>query len=269
VTGPAGATVAPSGFVTFSDNGAIPGQLWLFLLTADPSSASSSYTLYLPGSYFWGNGANQMTAIYSGDGNYLPSTSNAVNVTVAQNDGDFTLTPELAQVNVASGSSATAGVNLVSLNGFAGTVALSCTTSSSSFSCALSPASATLNGTAQSMVTITATKSSATSAGAVSSSISSHGGSGPSGTRLGAGFGAALGLALLLCLPVPGRRWRWPAGMLVLGIFLFSAGCGGVKSIQPPSNPNGTPAGTYNVVIAGTGNGIVHNAKLAVVVTGQ
>ena len=57
--------------------------------------------------------------------------------------------------------------------------------------------------------------------------------------------------------------------MLVLGIFLFSAGCGGVKSIQPPTNPNGTPAGTYNVVIAGTGNGIVHNAKLAVVVTGQ
>jgi hypothetical protein len=260
VTGPAGATVAPTGFITFSDNGTIPGQLWLYTLTPAASGASSSFTLNLPASYFWSNGANQITAVYSGDSNYLSSTSNAVNVTVAQNDGDFTLTPALGQVNVASGSSASAALNLVSLNGFNGTVALTCATSSSSFSCALSPASATLNGSAQSTVTITATLPAATTAQAVRSSRGKD----------WFGAGAAFGLALLLFLPVRGRRWRLPVSLIVLGIFLVSSGCGGsVTSTTQPSNPNGTPAGAYNVVITGTGNGIVHNAKLTVVVTGQ
>jgi hypothetical protein len=263
VIGPAGATVAPTGYVSFSDNGSIPEQLWLYSLTPAASGASSSFTLDLPASYFWANGTNQLTAVYSGDGNYLPSTSNQVNVAVAQNDGDFTLTPELAQVSVASGSSASADVDLVSLNGFSGTVALSCATSSSSFSCAVSPASPTLNGSAQSMVTITATKPASTTA---SAGRSPRGGS----DSFSIEYGATLSLAVLLLLPVPGRKWRLPVSLIVLCIFLFSAGCGGsgVKS-TPPSNPNGTPAGAYNVVITGTGNGIVHDAKLTVVVTGQ
>ena len=263
VTGPAGATVAPTGFITFSDNGAIPGQLWLYALTPAASGPSSSFTLDIPASYLWNNGSNQITAIYSGDANYLPSTSNAVSVTVAQNDGDFTLTPALGQVSVASGSSASASVNLVSLNGFNGTVALSCATSSSSFSCALSPASAMLNGSAQSSVTITAALPGTAAAQAVRTPGSGSG-------WFGAGYGAAFGLELLLVLPVRGRRWRLPVSLIVLGIFLMSAGCGGtVTSSTPPANPNRTPAGTYSVVITGTGNGIVHNAKLAVVVTGQ
>lgn len=265
VSGPPGATVAPSGFISFSDNGATPQQLWLYLLTPAATGASSSFTLDLPASYFWSNGANQMTAVYSGDANYLPSTSNAVNVTVAQNAGDFTLTPGQAQVNVVSGSSASTGVDLVSLNGFNATVALSCATSSSNFSCALSPASATLNGSAQSSVTITATQpgTAAAQAGRTTSS-------GKSGRAFRVGFGVAVSLALLLFLPLRGRRWRLPVSLIVLGIFLMSAGCGGsVTSTTSPSNPNGTPAGAYSVVITGTGNGIVHNARLTVVVTGK
>jgi hypothetical protein len=51
---------------------------------------------------------------------------------------------------------------------------------------------------------------------------------------------------------------------------LLIPGCGGnVKSSQQQSNPGGTPAGNYSVVVAGTGNGIVHSVTVPIVVTAQ
>jgi len=63
------------------------------------------------------------------------------------------------------------------------------------------------------------------------------------------------------------NRKRRLAMLLSLGLFaaLFAlAGCGGSQSGQqppPPANP-----GTYSVVVSATANGIIHNAKVIVVV---
>jgi hypothetical protein len=56
----------------------------------------------------------------------------------------------------------------------------------------------------------------------------------------------------------------------MLMLVLFIPGCGGsVTSSRQQSNPGGTPAGTYSVVLTGTGNGIVHSVALPVVVTAE
>jgi hypothetical protein len=190
-----------------------------------------------------------------------------VTLNVVQSGADFTLTPGQPQVNVASGSSSSAVIELASVNAFDGVVALTCTASSSQFTCGVSPASPTVNGQARSTLTITAMVpgSSATRANRDSGlpgHVSKHG--------FEAAGGAAIAFALLLFSPLPRRRWRLPAGLAMLALVLLIPGCGGsLNTSPPPPNPGDTPAGTYSVVVMGTGNGIVHSATLPVVVTAE
>ena len=265
VTGPAGATVAPTGLLEVFDNG---NYLWQYSLTPSASGAQSTVMLPAVGTgAFWSNGTNQITAIYSGDANYLPSTSAAVTLNVAQSGADFTLSPGQPQVNVASGSSSSAVIELASVNEFDGVVALTCTASSSEFTCGVSPASPTVNGQAQSILSITAVVPGATAAsGNRAAGLPGH----AYKHGLEAAGGTAIAFAVLLLLPLPGRRWRLPAGLAMLAVVLLIPGCGGnVKSSQQQSNPGGTPAGNYSVVVAGTGNGIVHSVTVPIVVTAQ
>jgi hypothetical protein len=265
VSGPAGATVAPTGLLEVFDNG---NELWQYSLTPSASGAQATVTLPSVGTgAFWSNGTNQITAVYSGDANYLPSTSAAVALNAVQSGADFTLAPGQPQVNVASGSSSSAVIELASVNGFDGVVALTCTASSSQFTCGVSPASPAVNGQAQSTLSITATVPGASAArgnrpAGLPGHVYKHG--------FEAAGGAAIAFAALLVLPLPRRHWKLPAGLAMLMLVLLIPGCGGsVKSSRQQSNPGGTPAGTYSVVLTGTGNGIVHSVKLPVVVTAE
>jgi len=78
-----------------------------------------------------------------------------------------------------------------------------------------------------------------------------------------------LAFCVLLVLPVGRRRWMSLfCQSIVLGAFLL-ASCGGGGGGGGGSNPppvNGTPAGTYTVLVTGTANGIVHNTVVSVVV---
>jgi len=60
------------------------------------------------------------------------------------------------------------------------------------------------------------------------------------------------------------KRSRLRALGLFAALALFVS-CGG-SSTTPPPPPPPPPAATYNVVVSGTANGIVHNAKVLVVV---
>jgi hypothetical protein len=255
VNGPAGATVAPTGYVTFFDNGAATEWLWLYQLTSASSGSSASFTLTLPSEYFWANGANQITAVYSGDGTYMPSTSSAATVNVDQGGSDFTLAALSPQTTVASGSVGTVGINLESINNFSGLVALTCTPSSNQFSCIVNPATATLSGTVLATLTITAMLPGTTA------KLSP-----PPGQELGwLGGGSAVAFCLIVVLPMRKRRWISLICLPVLLGAFFLAGCGGGGgSNLPPAN--GTPPGAYTVLVTGTANGIEHNAVINVVV---
>ena len=253
VTGTGSSGVAPTGEVDYYNNGIF---LTYIILTPAKTGATDSASFQVNASWFWNNGPNQITAIYLGDANYQPSTSNVVNIMATQTVGDFTIAPQLPQITVAPGSSGTVGLNLASLSNFNGVVSLTCATSSSNVSCGVNPPAPTLNGTATAMLTINA---SAQAAGLLVPPRSRQSWLGVEG-----GFVFA---AVLLGGFV--NRKRGLSKLLSVGLFaaLFvAAGCGGggSQNVQPPPPPpNGV---AYSVVVSATANGIIHNAKITVIV---
>jgi hypothetical protein len=260
VTGPSGAA-APTGWVSFYDNGApLAARYFKNQLQPTPAGSGATFTYYLPPYNFWSNGANQITAVYSGDSNYLGSTSNAVTVNVAQTGADFLMSPQSPQVSATSGGSASTAINLTSLLGFNGTVALTCEPSSSRFSCSINPESPTLNGATSATLTITAT---------IPGSAANLQ---PSRTpKSGRGVGSGIAFALCLVLVIPFRRRRW-LGLTCLAVILAVFGltsCGGGGINTGGTNPppaNGTPAGAYTMLVTGKSGSVVHTAVINVVV---
>jgi hypothetical protein len=258
VTGSNG--VAPTGYVYYYNNGNY--MTWDFLVPSTTGATSTDVFAVSP-AWFWNSGSNQVVAIYNGDSNYAGSTSNTVSMSVAQTVGDFMIAPAAPQITVAGGSSGSVTLNLTSVNNFNGALNLTCTPSSSEFSCSVSPSSASLSTTASATLTINATVPGATG---MLAPAPKHGG------RFGTQFGAGTALALGIVIVLPLRRRRW-AGISCLPVLLavgLMASCGGGGGSTSPSNPtppaNSTPSGTYTVLVTGTANGIVHNAKVTIVV---
>jgi hypothetical protein len=261
VTGSASA--APTGEVFYYDNGIFIGY---DILLPGTTGTTSTDSFLLDTASFWNSGANQLTAVYLGDSNYAPSTSNVLNVTATQSAiGDFTLAPQSPQISVQPGSSGTLAVNLASVSGFNGSVALTCAPSSNQFTCSIAPGSLTLNGSATATVSVNATLPTAAQALPLSPGPGRHPQRWPA---------AAVAFALSLLFIGRSRQARWLRGTLLslavpfallAGFALF--GCGGSSTkgnTNPP--PGSTPAGTYTIVVTGTANGIVHNAGITVVV---
>jgi hypothetical protein len=108
---------APTGTVTFTSNN--PNYSAIVPL------ASGTAAVTFPG-YGGLNGANLITALYSGDSNYNAGTSAPVAITIAQPDFSLTnLNPELL---IAPGQSSSSTLALNPINGFSAAVALSVST---------------------------------------------------------------------------------------------------------------------------------------------
>jgi hypothetical protein len=252
VTGTGNVSAAPSGWVYCYTAGVLTVDDFL---TQGTSGKTSSVSFAINSSWFWSSGVNQLTCYYEGDNNYAPSTSNVASLTVTQFPGDFTLAPQQPQITVKSGSSGTVGLNLASLGSFNGVVTLTCTPSSSNITCSLNPSAPTVNGNAAATLTITAP--------AAQTALAARG-SDPRGWRKTGG----MLLAFLSLGTIAGwgcKRSRLPQ-LAVVALLLFLASCGGGGSSttgghQPP--PSTTP---YTVVVSGTAGGIVHSAKVIVLV---
>jgi len=263
VSAPPGSTTAPTGFISFLDNNSQPWFLNLLQLSPAPSGATSSVTVSVAASYLFTTGANQITAVYSGDNNYLPSASAPSTITAsAQSGQDFTLSPQSAQIAVVSGNTTTSGLNIASIDNYSSTVALACATSTSDFSCSVTPASQTLNGITTAAITITAVKPGSNTAALAQPS---------SGSRLAPRLGAAFAVSVILFVPLRRRPWKATAFLLLFALALVLPGCGSKSgSTQPPPvNPNNTPPGAYSILVTATAGSIVHNAKIAVLVTAK
>jgi hypothetical protein len=255
VTGGSGSTAPPTGTVTIFDDGAASVGASL-----TPFGTNSATVVIGPalGDYF-DFGSSQIKAIYSGDSVYQASAATPFTFsnTISQTP-DFLLAQQLPQITVQPGGSGTAGFNLTSMDGFNGVVTLSCAPSSSLISCSVNPATVTLNGQATATLTINAVAQTAELAPAQRQR--------QSGWPVGAGM-LAFGLFF-----VGGRAHRKLRRSVLLSLILFAAiltiGCGIWRSTGTPT-PTPTPAPTlvsYSVVVTGTANGIVHNAKITVVI---
>ena len=256
VTGSGTSGIAPTGAVDFYDNGVF---LTYILLPLGKTGSTFSGSFSLPASSFWASGTNQITAVYDGDSNYASSTSSVATISLTQRVGDFALAPQLPQITFAPGSSGTVGLNLAALNNFSAAVTLSCTTSSTNVTCGVSPSSINLSGTATAMLTINSSTTAA--ATAVRSPARSQ------LAWLGTGSGIVFACVLVSGLG-NGKRRRFiislKLGLLAIVLVAIGCGGGGNQTVQPPQPP---PVGTaYSVLVSATADGIVHNAKITVIV---
>jgi hypothetical protein len=205
------------------------------------------------------NGQYSMTASYSGDANYLASTSTPVNVSLQP---DFSVNPfPNTTATVPPGQSGIFEIEVNYVDGFAGTVTFSCSGLPKESSCSVP--SVTSSGT-NAIVTVTTTAPTALKASGSSHLVFWT-------TTLGGSFAGIF----LLCSPVD-RRPSSSFLSLLLAVFLLVAiGCGGGSSNVsntntapaplPQSDP-GTPAGTYGITVTATSGALSHSVAFTLVV---
>jgi hypothetical protein len=149
VTGQSGQP-APTGEIFIIDAGI---SLHGYLVT--PGSGDVSTFSFVLGSQSLAAGDNFLTFLYGGDNVYNPSLFAPANP-IVNPLSDFTLVPDSSTVSVAPGSSTSVAINLASVNGFNGAVALTCTLPAG-LTCAIpSPASLSSGGVASASATVSA-----------------------------------------------------------------------------------------------------------------
>ena len=191
-------------------------------------------------------GANTLTANYSGDINYA-AASGTTTVTVAP-----VLVAAPNPSPVAPGSSTSATATFSAGNTYSGTMNLTCTLTASPTGaqslpmCSLNPTSITIatGGTASTVVTVNTTAASSSSA------LLSPGRQ----VWKALSGGGVLALALLFGVP----SWRRRKALMMVALFgivvagIIGCGGGGGSSMTPPPTTPATTAGTYTFSVIGT-----------------
>jgi Pro-kumamolisin, activation domain/Bacterial Ig-like domain (group 3)/Subtilase family len=253
-----GTGTRPTGYISFFDNGAL-----LFNSMLPPSSSGSSTSITvkgIPANQFVTNGTNQITAVYSGDCCYSPSTSAPAVIAVANNFPDFTLAPQIPQVLVKAGSSGTVTLGLSSIAGFNGIVNLGCGASSSNLMCSINPQSVLVNGVSNTIMTINVLPGAAPHSTSPTHHLS---------RLLGTTNMLFIG-SFLLCGCF--RKTRVKGGVTLLAGLLLIASCGGGPQTNPPPPapppppPTASNTAYYTVLVTGTANGVMHNSQIVVAV---
>jgi len=198
-----------------------------------------------------------ITAQYSGDSNYLASTSMLYPITVTP---DFSIAANPTSASIASpGLSATSTVTVTPAGGFTGSVSFTCLIPYGMWgaTCSLSPPAVTTSGP----TTLTVTTQ-APSGGTVTPR--NYGG--PWWIVFALSFAACL---LLLSRIVKASRLRLAFSLCVLALFsiaFVSCGGGGGGGGGGSSYNPGTPAGTYNVGVTATSGTLSHSLSVTVTV---
>ncbi len=140
----AGASVTFTATVTSSITGTPTGTVTFMggtttLGTGTLSGATATYTTSSLAA-----GVYTITAQYSGDTNFAPSTSAAITETVTAGSPTFSTTAaNNGNITIPSGSGGTLPVVITATGGYTGTVNLTCAPSSPAFTCSVNPTSLT------------------------------------------------------------------------------------------------------------------------------
>jgi subtilase family serine protease len=177
----------------------------------------------------------------------------------------FSVTPTYTvganAVTIASaGGTGTSTLTVAAVNGFNGTVTLTCkppASTSAKITCSITP-SVTINGSSDTATLTVNTTAAHAVAGSPSAMSRSH--------RLGwlgASSGAALAGIFVIGLPSR-RKWTAMFGLVLFAFMVTGVGCGGGSS-SAPSNP-GTPAGNYTVVVTAVSASITRTLNVSITV---
>lgn len=252
ITFSAATTPATSGIPTGTIS-LLDGKTTIGTLPVDGSGAASFSISSLTA------GSHSLSASYSGDRNYLASSSAAVSETIFITP-DFQITTSNPSPTVRAGQSASISLNLVAAR-FTGPVTFSCSGLPNLAACSFSPSTLPLGtGNFSTILTITTTASSV----AALKPARAHG-------NLEVCFAALLFPGFAGMLVYFGRKRQSlakaiPLAVLVLGL-AFISGCGGGGS---PKTVPGTPAGTFSVGVQAngpTGTPVSHQITVTLTVT--
>jgi trimeric autotransporter adhesin len=190
-----------------------------------------------------------------------PESPQSVGLTGTGTDFSVGLAPGgSATATEAAGNPATYNLQVTSISGFNGTVALSCTGAPPESICTPSEASATPNGNTAATFSVRVTTQAPSSAP-------------PSVGRRWRPFDGLRMLPMLLIVAIAStllafasrfraQRRRTYAFAIPLALLLLALiGCGG-GSASPPPPSGGTPTGNYTLTINGTANGVSHSQTL-------
>ncbi len=267
-TAPAGVLVIPTGTVLFTINGqpamnnatattpATPvgpvavSSGGVASINEPPATVDINGVTTLPSGYKYG--VNTVTAVYSGDNDYSGSstttTFNYYIVPPSGYDGDYTISATPTTLPITIGTTGSATVTITPLKNYFGYVQVTCAGLPLYATCILQPDQVLLDGTGTSR---TMALTILTQAPVQVGSVTQH----QVAERLAGMLGAPFLLLLVLGSFSRGRKAMRSAGMRgLLFLMLLSAGlgsttaCGGHPAIS-------TPAGTYNVLITGSGSG--------------
>ena len=214
-----------------------------------PAASPASSTLTISTSAATPIGTSNVT-ITGTSGSLSHDTSVSLTVNPILPPPDFTIAASsLSPATVPAGGSATSTITIAPVNGFNGTVSLSCSAITPSVtplpSCSFNPSSVA-NGSGTATLTVSTTAPHALS-GMSSSSLQ---------RPRGFGWMVASGSALVgvFLLGVPSRRRRRGAGLglMVLVLFAVGMGCGGSSSGASGGKAGGTPVGSYTISVTAT-----------------
>jgi Bacterial Ig-like domain (group 3) len=238
-----------TGTIQLYSNGVALGSP--FAVTPDGTTATASS----PPNIFSTAGTYTITASYSGDADWMASTSTGVSLTVLPTPASYGLSVGSPTMTFPAGDreNNVNGIDVFSQLGFVGTVNVNCSVISTGGgsvpgapTCSLSSNSVTFPFTVPNfpVLTINTTARSNSSA----AEVSADGRPKRAGWR---GTREVALCALLLCLvPVSRRSWRALAMLAFLGVgFTMLSGCGPSKGSSTPT-PVGTPAGSYTVTVS-------------------
>ena len=199
------------------------------------ASGNATWTISLP------SGQYGITALYSGDTDYLSSVSATLSQ-IVEGPPDFTISLP-SSMTVVQGASGAASVSVTPLNGFAGTIQLQCSGVPNQSSCNFAKDSITIPASAA---------ASASSAAATTLTVTT---AGTTITTLGI-LGLLFGWGSCSRKKPRYRFVIWIGlAVLVMGI----AGCAGPNRYV---QSNGTPSGYYSLTVVAKSGSITHSSTM-------
>jgi hypothetical protein len=200
------------------------------------------------------------------------TVNDSMTVTITKVIGTFSATA--TAVTLTPGNSGQSTITLSSTNGYAGTVALSCSVTTSpagaqdSPTCTAGPSVTMQSGTGSASTTVTVSTTAATT-----SSLVRPADRRPANPWGGAGSGLVLAGLFWLFSPGSRKKFRTMAALVLLTAAvggLLLSGCGGAGSgnggtnSNPPTQTNtGTTPGAYTITVTATGNDAQNTASKA------
>ncbi len=281
--GPIGVTVAkgPTQTILFIPSGALPNSSVVLQAIVLPNGAidPTGTVQFFDGKIALGNpvqlksliatltttqltnGSNSITAAYSGDPNFIGSTSGAATLVIG--NPDFLISANPGNVTISGGGPGatnlllTPGAGL----GFVGAVALSCSGLPTGSSCTFQPAQPKLDGFTPLTVVLGISKPPALAAIRMALYNRARGLPGALGS-------AALACGFLLAWPRKKGSSRLVALLVLAGFLGAMGGCSGNKSMS--SAPGGTSPSSFVATVTASGGAgaqaVSHSVTLAVTV---